>query len=55
MLHTPKKQQTVFTWVERPLPMKAEGAEKAAAEATTAEATTVRSILVTRVTSISLL
>ena len=39
-----RAKRAAITWVARPLPMKAEGAEKAAAEATTAEATTVRSI-----------
>ncbi len=37
--------QRAPTWVLTPIPINAEGAEKAAAEATTAEATTVRSIL----------
>mmetsp|Transcript_50333 Transcript_50333/g.81285 ORF Transcript_50333/g.81285 Transcript_50333/m.81285 type:complete len:237 (-) Transcript_50333:17-727(-) len=39
-------QLRVAAWVLRPMPTKAEGAAKAAAEATTAEATTERSIVV---------
>jgi hypothetical protein len=40
-----RRPAATTTWVLRPLPMKADGAEKAAAEATMAEATTKRGML----------